>query len=93
MKPKLLKIWFNCGVLIGVVGQVISIFLLIYTLVDYFREKPANEQILIPVLPGINLPNDQTIYYFIALFICGVVHEFGHAMAASTEVLTYFIDL
>ncbi len=90
VKPKFLKAWFNCGVLVGVIGQALTIILLSYTLADYFRQKPATEQILVPVLPGVNLPHDQTVYYFLALFICGLVHEFGHAIAASREVLKLF---
>jgi len=59
-KPKFLMWWFNAGVLFGLVGQVGSIFLLIYTLIDFFRSKPMTEQVLVPVVPGINLPGDQT---------------------------------
>lgn len=84
-KPKFLKSWFNFGVIIGVIGQFISLFLLSFTLYDYFQPKPANEQILVPVLPGVNLPVNQTLYYFLALFICGIFHELGHAIAASRE--------
>ena len=82
-RPKFLMWWFNAGVLFGIVGQVASLFLLSYTLIDYFRSKPASEQILVPVMPGVNLPSDQTAYYIFALFLCGILHEFGHAIAAS----------
>ena len=84
-RPKFLKIWFNFGVLCGLIGQVVSMLLLTYTLVDFFRQKPVNEQILVPVLPGVNLPSNQRVYYFLALFICGIIHEFGHGIAASRE--------
>jgi hypothetical protein len=47
---KPLKIWFNLGVLIGVIGQTASIFLLLYTLFDFFKAKSATEQILVPVV-------------------------------------------
>jgi hypothetical protein len=59
-KPKFLMWWFNLGVLFGVVGQVASIFLLIYTLIGFFRSKPTSEQVLVPIVPGVNLPGDQT---------------------------------
>lgn len=59
-KPKFLMWWFNLGVLFGVVGQFGSIFLLIYTLIDFFRSKPTSEQVLVPIVPGVNLPGDQT---------------------------------
>lgn len=87
IRPKFLKIWFNCGAFIGIIGQFLACFFLMYTLYDSFfdQKKPLKEQILVPVLPGVNLPANQTIYYFLALFICGIVHEFGHAIAASRE--------
>jgi S2P endopeptidase len=86
-EPKFLMWWFNAGVLFGLLGQVGSIFLLIYTLIDFFRSKPMSEQVLVPVVPGVNLPGDQTGYYVFALFVCGIVHEFGHAIAASRFLL------
>ena len=49
-KPNFFKIWFNLGVVIGLVGQFGSILLLMYTLVDFFRYKPSSEQILVPVV-------------------------------------------
>ena len=85
-KPKFLKRWFNLGVIAGVIGQFLSIIVLLYNLFDFFRIKAnPSESVLVPVLPGVNLPSDQTVYYFLALFICGLVHELGHAVAASTE--------
>jgi S2P endopeptidase len=36
-------------------------------------------------MPGVNLPWNQLIHYFITLVICGVFHELGHALAAVTE--------
>lgn len=50
IKPNFLKWWFNMGVLLGIVGQISSIFLLTYTLYDFFRKKPTREQILVPVV-------------------------------------------
>jgi hypothetical protein len=49
-KPDFFKWWFNFGVLFGIVGQLGSIFLLLYTLVDFFRSKPITQQILVPVV-------------------------------------------
>ncbi len=92
-KPNFLKSWFNLGVLTGIIGQAFSLILLTYTLYDHFRKKSQSEQILVPVLPGVNLPADQTLYYFLALFICGICHEFGHAIAASREVSIFQSDL
>ncbi|KAI8921142.1 peptidase family M50-domain-containing protein [Powellomyces hirtus] len=37
---------------------------------------------LVSLIPGVNLPLSQLPYYFAALFVSGVIHEFGHALAA-----------
>jgi hypothetical protein len=50
IKPKLLKIWFNFGVIVSIIGQIASIFLLMYTLIDFFRFKPIKDKILVPVV-------------------------------------------
>ncbi|CAF0952100.1 unnamed protein product [Brachionus calyciflorus] len=84
-KPNFQKYWFNLGVILGMIGQFLSIILLIYTIYDFFKPKSISKQILVPVLPGVNLPSSQIWYYFSALFLCGIVHEFGHAVAASRE--------
>ncbi|OQR73327.1 membrane-bound transcription factor site-2 protease-like [Tropilaelaps mercedesae] len=40
---------------------------------------------LTPALPGINLPFSDLPFYIATLIICSVLHEFGHALAASKE--------
>jgi hypothetical protein len=50
LRPNFLRWWFNFGVVIGVLGQFGSLVLLSYTLVDFFRQKPAREQLLVPVV-------------------------------------------
>ena len=42
-------------------------------------------QVLTPVMPGVNLPSSQTGYYLLTLLVCGILHEFGHAIAAVRE--------
>jgi len=54
-KPRFLKLWFNLGVIIGVIGQIVSIFLLLYTLFDFFKAKSTTEQILVPVVRKVSL--------------------------------------
>lgn len=49
-KPHFLKVWFNLGVIIGILGQIASMFLLLYTLFDFFKAKSTAEQILVPVV-------------------------------------------
>jgi S2P endopeptidase len=38
--------------------------------------------VLTPIVPGANVPLSHLIHYFLALLIAGVLHEFGHAIAA-----------
>ena len=40
------------------------------------------ETALQPVLPGVNLPKSEWLYYVITLAICTAFHEAGHALAA-----------
>ncbi|KAK9722185.1 hypothetical protein K7432_002857 [Basidiobolus ranarum] len=42
-------------------------------------------QVLIPMIPGVTLPLSHLVYYLLALFISGIVHEVGHAVAAICE--------
>jgi hypothetical protein len=50
-KPLFWKNWFNIGVAISLIGQVIATCLLITTLVGYFIfSKPASEQVLVPIV-------------------------------------------
>ena len=52
-RPSFWRSWFNIGVMVGLVGQIFSIFLLIYTLFDFFRiksSKSIQEPVLVPVV-------------------------------------------
>ncbi|CAG8464921.1 4865_t:CDS:2 [Acaulospora colombiana] len=48
-------------------------------------EDKGNQQIFVPVIPGVTLPISHFAYYLIALLICGMIHEAGHAIAAETD--------
>ncbi|CRL04581.1 CLUMA_CG017650, isoform A [Clunio marinus] len=54
----------------------------ISTSTDNNYQKMSRLEIL---LPGINLPLNEIIYYIMALLICSVVHELGHGIAAVLE--------
>lgn len=41
-------------------------------------------------LPGVNVPFSDIGYYVVTLGICSIVHEFGHALAASREDVQLF---
>lgn len=49
-KPHFWRSWFNIGVFIGLFGQIISMLLLVYTLIDFFKNKPQSEKVLVPVV-------------------------------------------
>ncbi|OUM65914.1 hypothetical protein PIROE2DRAFT_6985 [Piromyces sp. E2] len=51
---------------------------------ESFAEHTAKKynQFLVSVIPGINLPLWHIGYYFLAAFLSGLIHEFGHAIAA-----------
>ncbi|CAF1368829.1 unnamed protein product, partial [Didymodactylos carnosus] len=57
-----------------------------------------NKMLIQPIIPGVNVPLEQLPHFFLALLICTVLHEFGHAVAASAEQIRvngcgYFIFL
>ncbi|KAF6022735.1 MBTPS2 [Bugula neritina] len=49
------------------------------------RTQKSDDQILKPVIPGVNLPKKDLGYYLVTIFISALVHEFGHAVAAVRE--------
>ncbi|XP_071955506.1 membrane-bound transcription factor site-2 protease-like isoform X2 [Antedon mediterranea] len=83
-KPTLTRIWFTGGVWFGIIAMVSSIGLLTWTLVKSFSVE-KKERVLTPVMPGVNLPLNQIVYYFSVLFVSGIFHELGHAVAAVRE--------
>ncbi|KAJ3218181.1 hypothetical protein HDU67_006443 [Dinochytrium kinnereticum] len=47
----------------------------------------GNKQFLVSLIPGVNLPLYALGYYFLTLVFSGVLHEFGHGLAAAWYVL------
>jgi S2P endopeptidase len=76
------NIWYLLGALFGVTAMFGSVILLGLNLFWTLSAPTADNQILTPVIPGVNVPNSQLVYYFLAIMISGVIHEFGHALAA-----------
>ncbi|TRZ00022.1 hypothetical protein DNTS_033971 [Danionella cerebrum] len=82
---------FNAGMVFGVLAMFGSVILLSKTLVQtlsqMMADKPgmSHEQVLQVVVPGVNLPVSQLAYFFIAILVSGVIHEFGHGVAALRE--------
>ncbi|KAI8988605.1 hypothetical protein BDF20DRAFT_856656 [Mycotypha africana] len=44
-----------------------------------------DEQVFLPMIPGVTLPMSHIGYYLCALIICGLFHEAGHAIAAYSQ--------
>lgn len=84
-RPNFLKAWFTCGVVFGLLAMLLSMFLLTLLVINTFRKQPVEQQVLTPVMPGINLPASQVSYYLLTLLVCGILHEVGHAVAAVRE--------
>ncbi|XP_065057719.1 membrane-bound transcription factor site-2 protease-like [Rhopilema esculentum] len=80
----LMQLWFNGGVIFGGFAMVFSVYILSKMLYkNMTEEKP--EQMLTPVIPGVNIPWQHLIYYFLTLAVGGTLHEMGHAIAAARE--------
>ncbi|ORY91217.1 hypothetical protein BCR43DRAFT_498714 [Syncephalastrum racemosum] len=45
----------------------------------------SNDQVFLPMIPGVTLPMSHITYYLFALLICGIIHEAGHAIASYSE--------
>eukprot|EP01124_Arcella_intermedia_P036077 TRINITY_DN9372_c2_g1_i1.p1 TRINITY_DN9372_c2_g1~~TRINITY_DN9372_c2_g1_i1.p1 ORF type:complete len:460 (-),score=59.15 TRINITY_DN9372_c2_g1_i1:135-1514(-) len=79
--PRFLHYWYTCGVIFGVFTMMGSVLFLLWNL--YSMMTTTNEQlVLTPLLPGVNIPNSQLPYYFVALLVSGLIHEIGHGIAA-----------
>ncbi|XP_034021880.1 membrane-bound transcription factor site-2 protease-like isoform X2 [Thalassophryne amazonica] len=91
IKPGALYLWFNSGLVFGVVAMLASVVLLMKTLQQTLAQMTTDnpriggQQALQVVVPGVNLPVSQLGYFFIALLLSGVIHELGHAVAALRE--------
>jgi len=83
-KPKFFLIWFYLGALFGCVTMVVSVVILCAMLYKSFTH-PDQEQILQPVMPGMNMPWNQVVYYMFTLIVAGGFHEIGHAVASARE--------
>ncbi|XP_077365695.1 membrane-bound transcription factor site-2 protease [Festucalex cinctus] len=89
--PRALYLWFNSGLVFGVVAMLVSVVLLVKTLQQTLAQMTTDnprigaQQALQVVVPGVNLPTSHLVYFFLALLLSGVIHELGHAVAALRE--------
>ncbi|KAK2550231.1 Membrane-bound transcription factor site-2 protease [Acropora cervicornis] len=84
VQPYMLHLWFSFGVFVGALLMISSIVILCLTLYKAFTQN-APDQVLTPVMPGVNVPWSQVLYYLTTLTISGIFHEFGHAISAVRE--------
>nr|XP_026690055.1 membrane-bound transcription factor site-2 protease isoform X1 [Ciona intestinalis] len=88
-----LKVWFDAGILFAALAMLSSTILLIHTLVksfldlNIFTTTPAvpSSQVLTVIVPGVNLPLNDLSYLLTAILLSGILHELGHAVAATRE--------
>lgn len=81
----LCRLWFGVGALTGVLLMAVSVCVLSYSLYQAVSNSDPSEQVLAPVMPGVNMPWKDILYYLFTLSVSGVFHEVGHALAASAE--------
>ncbi|XP_052239042.1 membrane-bound transcription factor site-2 protease-like isoform X6 [Dreissena polymorpha] len=84
-RPQFLRTWFTCGVFFGLVAMLVSVLLLTLMVFNTLIRSTVENQVLTPIMPGVNLPTSQISYYFLTLLVCGILHEIGHAIAAVRE--------
>ncbi|KAF9920137.1 Membrane-bound transcription factor site-2 protease [Linnemannia zychae] len=96
--PKLVRfwrVWYNLGVVFGLSAMIVGWALLMLRkrnvlddaehTVETTRDSGDGNMVLIPMIPGVTLPISHLPYYLIALFVSGIYHEAGHAIAAARE--------
>lgn len=84
--PALVRVWYSVGALVSTLLILPSILLLMHSLHQHLvpsdRNTTTDRVVLQPVLPGVNLPTSELVYYLTSLLACSVYHETGHAVAA-----------
>lgn len=85
--PSLQRIWFDVGIVVSLICSCFSVVLLATLVWNTISQKQSavTEQVLVPVLPGVNLPFSHAFYYVVTVLIAAIVHELGHAIAACRE--------
>lgn len=77
------SIWFDIGAFSSLIFFIVALYLVFSNTFKALSNSTAvTEPLITPVVPGVNLPITELGYYCVALFICSVVHELGHALAS-----------
>eukprot|EP00013_Stygamoeba_regulata_P021540 CAMPEP_0177646382 /NCGR_PEP_ID=MMETSP0447-20121125/9745_1 /TAXON_ID=0 /ORGANISM="Stygamoeba regulata, Strain BSH-02190019" /LENGTH=474 /DNA_ID=CAMNT_0019148913 /DNA_START=154 /DNA_END=1578 /DNA_ORIENTATION=- len=83
---RVLPLFYTVGMLFGLLAMLSAVLILIFNLYRTIT-APTAQQVLTAVVPGMNVPLWHGLHYFIAIFVSGLFHEYGHALCASTERL------
>ncbi|KAI1294908.1 Membrane-bound transcription factor site-2 protease [Halotydeus destructor] len=78
-------VWFHFGFLFTLFIIPAAVSLLIINLCNHLiaSDRSPDSEVFQAVLPGVNIPTSELVYYVTALFIASILHEAGHAMAAT----------
>jgi S2P endopeptidase len=52
---------------------------------ESIQRQPLDQTSLVMLVPGVNVPTTDLPFMIVALFLCAVIHEFGHAVAAAVD--------
>jgi len=86
--PRLVRVWYSLGAVFSSLLILPSVLLLLHSLHQHISPRHTNSTsssdrvVLQPILPGVNLPPSELVYYLTSLLACSVYHETGHAVAA-----------
>jgi len=85
--PRLVRAWYTVGALVSSLMILPSMLLLLHSLQQHMETEgninsTSDRVVLQPVLPGVNLPSSELVYYITSLLACSIYHETGHAVAA-----------
>lgn len=86
---KYFNLWFSFGMYITLILFPLVIILMIQALFQNIFSSSSRDSeptlTVEPVVPGLNLPASELGYYGVALIVCSIFHELGHAIAAVRE--------
>lgn len=85
--PRLLSKGFDIGVYVTlIILPTVTLLLLISVFYTPEKNSGIGQNVKLQVvLPFVTLPVDEIPYYIVALAVCSVTHELGHAIAAALE--------
>eukprot|EP00002_Diphylleia_rotans_P018009 TRINITY_DN3487_c0_g1_i1.p1 TRINITY_DN3487_c0_g1~~TRINITY_DN3487_c0_g1_i1.p1 ORF type:complete len:498 (-),score=95.96 TRINITY_DN3487_c0_g1_i1:118-1611(-) len=83
LKRSLIDLWIRAGPYIFILLMVASVVALVANLLQIMFPNPQSTPIITPIIPGVNLPSHQVLYVIVVLAVNGIIHELGHAIAAS----------